>query len=483
VVGELIADRYELEELVGSGGMSSVFKARDQLLERHVALKILHEHFSHDSEYVERFRREARAVAQLSHPNIVTVIDRGEADGRQFIVFEYVDGENLKDLIDRSGPLPIRRALELALEIAGGLAFAHDHGIVHRDVKPQNVLLNGDGGAKVTDFGIARTLDVERGVTQTGTVLGTSNYISPEQAGSKPVGPFTDVYALGVVLYELLTGEVPFPGETFVAVAMRHINEPPPSLLEKRPDAPLRLVAAVDRALAKDPEDRFPSMDAFADELHACLAELETPDAERTLITSSPVVRESRPRRMRARRRWPLVLALVALLAVAAVVAVLLAGGGGGNNSNQPPKSGNSGTPAASAPVTLRGIGAYDPFGDNSEHAEAASRATDGNASTYWYTQTYQSFTKPGVGLVLDAGKSVKLSRMTITSDNGGFEAQIQVSDSPDSGFAANSAWVPVSGTTTIALQGREGRYWLVWVRLPSSGGVAHVNEVTARGS
>jgi serine/threonine-protein kinase len=480
VVGELIADRYELEELVGSGGMSSVFKARDQLLERHVALKILHEHFGHDSEYVERFRREARAVAQLSHPNIVTVIDRGEADGRQFIVFEYVEGENLKDLIDRTGPLPIRRALELAIEVAGGLAFAHDHGIVHRDVKPQNVLLNGDGGAKVTDFGIARTLDVERGVTQTGTVLGTSNYISPEQAGSKPVGPFTDVYALGVVLYELLTGEVPFPGETFVAVAMRHINDQPPSLVEKRPDAPLRLVAAVDRALAKEPADRFPSMDAFADELRACLHELDTPDAARTLITPSPVVRESRPRRMRSRRRWPLVLALVGLLAIAAVVAALVLGGGGGN-SNQTQTSGNSGTPAASGPVTLRGIGAYDPYGDNSEHAEAASRATDGNPSTYWYTQTYQSFTKPGVGLVLDAGKTVKLSRMTLTSDNGGFEAQIQVSDSPSSGFAANSAWVPVSGTTTIALQGKEGRYWLVWVRLPSSGGVAHVNEVTAR--
>ena len=148
--------------------MSSVYKAHDQLLERNVALKVLHPHYGDDAEYVERFRREARAVAQLSHPNIVTVIDRGEADGHQFIVFELIDGENLKELVERTGPLPVRRAVELALAVAEGLAFAHEHGLVHRDVKPQNVLLNGDGEAKVTDFGIARSLDVEHGVTQTG---------------------------------------------------------------------------------------------------------------------------------------------------------------------------------------------------------------------------------------------------------------------------------------------------------------------------
>src|SRR3954469_19815597 len=160
MVGEVLSDRYELEELVGTGGMSSVFRAHDRLLDRKVALKVLHEQYTADADYVERFRHEARAVAQLSHPNIVTVIDRGEHEGRQFIVFEYVDGETLKDRVRRMGPLPIRESVEIALQVGRALAYAHHRGLVHRDVKPQNVLLNGAGQAKVTDFGIARSLDV-----------------------------------------------------------------------------------------------------------------------------------------------------------------------------------------------------------------------------------------------------------------------------------------------------------------------------------
>ena len=251
MVGETIDERYELEELVGTGGMSSVYRAHDTLLERYVALKVLHDQYMADDDFVERFKREARAVAQLSHPNIVTVIDRGEDDGHQYIVFEYIDGENLKECVVRKGRLSVREALELALQVARGLAFAHGQGIVHRDVKPQNVLLNGDGEAKVTDFGIARTLTVD-GVTQTGTVMGTSNYIAPEQASGQPVDVQTDVYSLGVVLYELLAGDVPFPGDNFVSIAMKHVNEPPPNLLEVRKVVPLRVAAAVDRALEKD---------------------------------------------------------------------------------------------------------------------------------------------------------------------------------------------------------------------------------------
>src|SRR4051794_28369684 len=262
VVGELIAGRYELEELVGSGGMSSVYRAHDRLLERTVALKILHEQFTRDEGYVERFRREARSVAQLTHPNIVTVIDRGEQDGRQFIVFEYVDGMNLKELVAQEGPLAPGEAIELALQIARGLAFAHEQGLVHRDVKPQNVLLDADGRAKVTDFGIAHAVDVD-GMTITGTIMGTSNYIAPEQARGQPVDEQTDVYSLGCVVYELLAGEVPFDGDNFVAVAMRHVNDPVPSVREVRPDVPPGVDLAIQEGMAKGRGGRVGSMAGF----------------------------------------------------------------------------------------------------------------------------------------------------------------------------------------------------------------------------
>jgi eukaryotic-like serine/threonine-protein kinase len=475
--GEVIADRYELEELVGTGGMSSVYRARDRLLERLVALKVLHPHYGDDDEYVERFRREARSVAQLSHPHIVTVIDRGEDDGQQYIVFEYVDGENLKQLLERNGPLPTRRAVELALEIADALAFAHEHGLVHRDVKPQNVLLTPDGNAKVTDFGIARSLDVEHGVTQTGTVLGTSNYLSPEQASGKPTTQATDVYSLGVVLYELLTGEVPFPGENFVAVAMKHMNEPPPDVLEKRPDVPLRLAAAVDRALEKDPVRRFPTMDQFAWELRQCLADLDAPDAERTFIAPSPVLKESRPRHARARRSRTPLYVLLALLAAAAIIGGIL--GLGGSKGKE--ASGGS-TKATGAPVALQGVGADDPYGSGGEHDSEAPNATDGDPTTYWETEHYDSgLGKPGVGLVLSAGRNVALKQLIVRTDTAGYTAKIRVGSSPAGPFTDDSSSQTVGARTAFTLDGRNGMYYEVWITNLGSFSSVHVNEATAR--
>ncbi len=480
MVGDVIADRYELDELVGSGGMSSVYRAHDRLLERDVALKVLHSHFLSDEEYVERFRREARAVAQLSHPNIVTVIDRGEADGHQFIVFEYVAGENLKELVQRTGPLPVRRAVELALAIADGLAFAHDHGLVHRDVKPQNVLLSAEGETKVTDFGIARSLDVEHGMTQTGTVMGTGHYLSPEQASGRPVTPATDVYSLGVVLYELLTGEVPFRGDNVVAVAMRHVNEPPPGLLEQRPDVPLRLAGAVERALEKDPARRFASMHEFARELRMCLDELGSFDAERTFVARGPVVRSSAPRRVRARRRRTPLYALLALVAAAAIVAGALALRGSGSKSTPPASRGGS---AGGSSVTLSGVTAYDPYGDNKqEHDDAAGNATDGDSGTYWDTEHYNDgLLKPGVGVVLDAGRTVVLKSLTVSSDTPGFTASITAGSSPGGPFAADSSSQTVGSRTTFSLSGHSARYYVVWITDLGSYSSVHVNEVKAR--
>ena len=476
MVGERIADRYELEEVVGHGGMSTVYKAHDSLLERNVALKVLHQQYNEDEDFVERFKREARSVAQLQHPNIVTVIDRGEEDGRQYIVFEFIAGENLKELVVRKGRLDLRDALEIANEIAHGLAFAHDHGLVHRDVKPQNVLLNGDGRAKVTDFGIARSLDVDHGVTQTGTILGTSNYIAPEQASGQPVDAHTDVYSLGIVLYEMLTGELPFPGESFVAIAMKHIQEPSPNVLDVRGDIPLRVAEMIDRALEKDPEQRFPTMDAFAAEIEASLAELDRgEDGAVTMVV--PAAQRLRPQKHRKPvSPVPLLIGLLGALAIAAVIVGLftLRGGGGQN------------VPVGAA-ITIAGTGAYDPYGDGSEHDSEAPNATDGKVTTYWSTEKYNSglegVHKAGVGLVLDATSVIQLSRITVITDTPGFTAEIRATNiSGTLGQKVSDSRV-LGRTTRFAIkQSAPKRYYIVWITRVAPGIPEHVNEVHAFG-
>jgi len=473
MVGEVLAGRYELEELVGTGGMSSVFRAHDRLLDRKVALKILHQHYSRDDDYVERFKREARSVAALSHPNIVTVIDRGEHEERQFIVFEYVEGENLKRLIERRGPAPVANALELAIQIARGLAFAHQQGLIHRDVKPQNVLLNGDGRAKVTDFGIARSLNVQHGMTQTGTVLGTSDYIAPEQAQGLRVDEHSDIYSLGVVLYELLTSDVPFPGENFVAVAMRHINEEPPPVRDKRPDVSLRLDEAIRRAMAKQPEDRFPTMDAFCAELEACLAELQAAGTQ----PARPAV--ARPRRQHRPRfsAWPLIAALVVLAAAVAAGAVLILR----NHGNGAPAGGRSGRA-----VHLRAITAYDPIGGDGEHDADAPKATDGLQSTYWTTESYRtapSLGKAGVGLIVDAGRQVDLHQLTFTTSTPGLTAEILAGNSPGGPFSAvvGASQTVSGGQAEYTIGGGAYRYYVIWITELGAGfDNAHIDEVTA---
>src|SRR5665648_124154 len=242
VIGTLIGDRFRLEEKVGSGGMSSVYRAFDPTLERSVAIKLMHRDISSDPDQLERFRREARAVARLNHPHVVTVIDAGEDDGAPYIVFEYVEGETLKERIRRLGRLPVSEAVAYAIEIARALGAAHARHIVHRDVKRQNVLVDEEGSAKVTDFGIARTLD-EEGLTVDGRVLGTTDYVSPEQALGQHVTGQSDLYSLGVVLYEMLTGEVPFKGENQVTVAMKHVREAIPDVQTKRPEISAALAA------------------------------------------------------------------------------------------------------------------------------------------------------------------------------------------------------------------------------------------------
>jgi serine/threonine-protein kinase len=481
VVGELIADRYELEELVGTGGMSSVYRAHDRLLERDVALKVLHEQFTADTDYVERFRREARSVAQLSHPNIVTVIDRGEQDGRQFIVFEYVRGENLKALVEREGPLREEDAVRLTLQIARALGFAHENGLIHRDVKPQNVLLNGDGQAKVTDFGIARSLDVKGGLTQTGTVMGTSDYIAPEQARGSRVDAQSDIYSLGAVLYELLTGDVPFPGENFVAVAMRHINEPPPSVRERRPDVSPRLDAVIRRAMAKEPRDRFGSMEELCAELTACLESESSASGAETMIVSRQQRRAARPPAGRP-SIWPLILLLAGLAVLAGILAAVFAFTDPGSQLSNLVGKKKTGT-AAAGPVRFTAATTFDPYGDNSEHDPVAREAIDGNPGTAWNTEHYSGgLNKPGVGLVVATVTPKKLGQLVVRSNTPGFTAKIESGSRATGPFTPISGSKVVGGNTTFTLNGHPAQYYLVWITDLGSNSSVEVNEITARG-
>src|SRR4051812_29276936 len=391
LVGMQLSGRYRLDAQIGAGGMSTVYRAFDVNLERQVAIKLLHREMSADSDQLERFRREARAVAQLSHPHIVGVIDAGEDEGRPYIVFEYVEGETLKDRIRRLGRLPIDEAIAYAIEIARALGAAHARHIVHRDVKPQNVLVDEEGSAKVTDFGIARTLD-ENGLPADGRVLGTTDYVSPEQALGHDVNGQSDIYSLGIVLYEMLTGDVPFHGENQVSVAMKHVREDLPDVKKRRPEITAGLAAILDRMTCKDLRKRYVDARTLEADLEEALArELartgrSTGEATAVLRTLPEGTRRRLPLRMR--RRLP-ILAVVALLAVAAALTiVLLLEGvdrtqrGTGQGTVKPHQPGTRAVSAKRTSAT-----ACDPAGDDEEHDAEAPLAVDRDPGTVWTTE------------------------------------------------------------------------------------------------
>src|ERR671921_2723299 len=320
LLGTILNGRYRLEARIGTGGMSSVYRAIDETLERRVAIKLMNREIADHPDQLERFRREARAVAQLSHPHIVGVIDAGEDEGRPYIVFEYVEGETRKERIRRMGRLPMDEAIAYASEIARALGCAHSRSIVHRDVKPQNVLLDAEGSAKVTDFGIARTLE-EEGLTADGRVLGTTDYVSPEQALGHDVDGQSDIYSLGVVLYEMLTGEVPFHGENQVSVAMKHVREDLPDIQRMRPEVSATTAAVLDRMTDKDLGQRYADVPSLIADLEDALAI----EAARQGTSTGEATAVIRTLPARARRRLPL--RMRHSLPLLAVIALLTAGG------------------------------------------------------------------------------------------------------------------------------------------------------------
>src|ERR1700719_4104506 len=261
----LIDGRYRVISRLGSGGMAEVYLAQDQLLGREVAVKVLHHHFAEDQGSVEPSRREASSAAGLSHPNIVGIFDRGEWDGTYYIAMEYVAGRSLKSIVREGGPLEPAAAIDIVVQILRAAQFAHKRGVIHRDLKPHNVIIDDEGRARVTDFGIARAGASD--MTLTGSIMGTAQYLSPEQAQGYPVSAASDLYSIGVVLYELLTGVVPFEGESAVAIAFKQVSAAPRPPSELNPALPASLDAVVLRALAKDPAQRY----ADAGELIAAL--------------------------------------------------------------------------------------------------------------------------------------------------------------------------------------------------------------------
>jgi len=491
LVGTLLNGRYRLDAQVGAGGMSTVYRAFDATLERRVAIKLMHRDIAGDSDQLERFRREARAVAQLSHPHVVGVIDAGEEDGRPFIVFEYVEGETLKDRIRRLGRLPIDEAIAYAIEIARALGAAHGRGLVHRDVKPQNVLVDEEGSAKVTDFGIARSMD-DSGLTAEGRVLGTTDYVSPEQALGHDVNGQSDLYSLGVVLYEMLTGDVPFHGENQVSVAMKHVREDLPDVSKRRPEVSAGLASILDRMTCKDLRKRYPDALTLQADLEEALArELlrtgkSTGEATAVLRTLPAGARRRLPFRMR--RRLPIVAIVLLLGAAAALAAVLLKEGvdrtqrGTGQGTVKPDEPG---TRAVS--VRRTSAQAFDPVGDDEEHDGEAFSAVDRDPGTDWSTEGYTAsqLGKEGVGIYVDAAPGVDARSIAIDTPDPGWKAEIRVADGAeppeDIGDWERAAGGTVDGKRKrFRLGGERHRYYLVWITALAPGAErVKITEIT----
>lgn len=294
MIQRILARRYELQELIGGGGMADVYKAQDKLLDRAVAVKILHQQYANDAEFVEKFRREATAAAKLAHPNIVNIYDVGEDGGSQYIVMEYVSGPTLKEVIQQKGCLEPIEAVRIAKEIASALESAHRNNLVHCDIKPHNILVMPDGHIKVTDFGIARAVSAST-MTYSGSVMGSVHYFSPEQAKGTVITTKSDVYSLGVVLYEMLTGQLPFNGETSVSIALKHLQEEPVPIRELNPSIPPVLEAIVQKAMSKDPADRPSSTELYAD-LNQAKAMLTDRGTSQEAVSNDPFATRMIPR-------------------------------------------------------------------------------------------------------------------------------------------------------------------------------------------
>jgi eukaryotic-like serine/threonine-protein kinase len=492
-VGRVLGGRYRLDRELARGGMATVWIAEDPLLSRRVAVKLLLPELAVDDALRVRFRNEAIAAAKLTHPGIVATYDTGDDDGTAYIVMELVEGKTLRRLIDDRGKLPVREAVDISSQVADALEHAHRQGLVHRDIKPANVLVQSDGRAKVTDFGIAKAAGGDD-LTRTGTVVGTARYLAPEQVNGHPVDGRADVYALGLVLYEMLAGRAPFGGDSDMATAVARLTNSPEPISAARPEVSRPLEDVVARSLARDPEYRFQSAQAFKD----ALAPGIDPDATGPLTPPVPSRRPApppagppptevapRPPRPappppapppRTARRWPWLLVILLLLVAggiaAYVVSNLTSEDSGGGNGSQATSAGGGVLPITEARD-------FDPPpGGGNEHSDEARFAVDGDPGTTWETEGYSNRNfgnaKPGVGLWVRLDSSHDIASVSVTTRDDGWSADIYVADQPGSTLAA---WGPVRATAdnvaathAFPLSNTQGQYVLVWcTQLPSS--------------
>ena len=488
--GQLIGGRYRLRHQIAKGGMAEVWEAGDDVLGRAVAIKVLLPELAADPSFSERFRREAIAAARLAHPHIVGTFDTGVdyavPGGLAYIVMELVEGTTLKDALAQRGPLDGSEATKIAAQVAGALHYAHEAGIVHRDVKPANILLCPDGRVKVADFGIAKAALTDASLadwdlTGTGMVVGTAKYLSPEQFEGLAVDRRADVYALGVVLYEMLCGRVPFVGNTDMAIGIQHVEHKPLSPRQVRAGIPRPLEAVVLKAMAKAPADRYPTAAALQSALLS--VDLRADDAVPMIVRDDTPPRGIPQTFAQSERSWLVPTVLIVVVAVTlGIVGVIFARSDAGQRllDDLPSVTGDDGGGGGAA-VTVRSVTSFDPDGDGEEHEDEVGNLLDGNPSTTWRSSQYGGGNfaglKPGLGFVLVFDGPVALGELELVGTSRNFDAEVAVADGARSTRAAWGAAVAskkgVGADATFDLDGKTATAVLVWITNPTSTSLA----------
>ncbi len=497
--GARVGGRYRLVARLAQGGMAEVWEAVDDVLTRPVAVKILLPHLAADEAFVARFRREAISAARLSHPHIVSIYDTcGEGDV-EAIVMELVRGTTLRHLLDDQGQLHPRRAVEIAVQVADALEHAHANGLVHRDVKPGNILLSDDGRVLVADFGIAKAAEEGADLTEVGQVVGTAKYLSPEQVEGSPLDARSDVYALGVVLYEMLCGRAPFSGDNATTTAVARLTSEPLRLRQVKAGIPRSLEEIVVRAMARRPADRYASASALCTALeHVDLRKVEPaddrtvagvvtgadatswspprprPSSERAAAGSGargPGTERPPPRFVQTERQWLVPAALIVVVAVTlAVVGILLGRTTMGRDLFDVVGERRPG--GASAAVAVTGVESFDPFGSGGEHDDELPALLDPDPGTAWTSEKYNSpdlgGLKDGVGVVLSLAEVAELDELALSSPTQGWAAAVYVAERPAANLAGWGDPVDtkegIEGDATFDLGGQSGGAVLVWI-------------------